>query len=114
MAPENRVHRMPRLLRVLFAFATALLMPLAVSGAAVADGGKSPRTWTVQVGSESSDQAIQGMAFLPADIYVNAGDKVTWKANSAEIHTVTFLAEGQSLESTQPFDPSAAGWYRFP
>lgn len=105
MTPVNRIHRMPRLLRMLIAFAAALLMPLAVSGAAVADGGKSARTWTVQVGSESSDQAIQGMAFLPADIYVNAGDKVTWKAHSAEIHTVTFLAAGQSLDSTQPFNP---------
>jgi plastocyanin len=94
---------MPRLLRILLASLTALLMPLAISGAALADGGKSSRTWTVQVGSESSDQAIQGMAFLPEHVYINAGDKVTWKANSAEIHTVTFLADGQSLESTQPF-----------
>ncbi|WP_427134367.1 plastocyanin/azurin family copper-binding protein [Pseudarthrobacter sp. S9] len=97
---------MPRLLRLLLAAFAALVLPLAVSGAAVADGGKSPKTWTVLVGSESSDQAIQGMAFLPEHIYINAGDKITWKANSAEIHTVTFLAEGQSLESTQPFDPS--------
>ena len=100
---------MPRLLRVLFASLTALLMTLAVSGTAFAEGksdsGKSSRTWTVQVGSESSDQAIQGMAFLPENVYINAGDKVTWKANSAEIHTVTFLADGQSLESTQPFNP---------
>ncbi len=86
-------------------------MPLAVSGTAFAEGksdggNSSSRTWTVQVGSESSDQAIQGMAFLPENVYVNAGDKVTWKANSAEIHTVTFLADGQSLESTQPFNPT--------
>ena len=115
MTPHAETHRKRRLLRVLLASLTALLMPLAVSGTAVAegktDGGKSSsRTWTVQVGSESSDQAIQGMAFLPENVYVNAGDKVTWKANSAEIHTVTFLADGQSLESTQPFnftDPQA-------
>jgi plastocyanin len=99
---------MPHLLRVLVASLAALIMPLALSGAAVADGGKSSRTWTVQVGSESSDQAIQGMAFLPENIYINAGDKIKWEANSAEIHTVTFLAEGQSLESTQPFDPANA------
>jgi plastocyanin len=115
LAPHAETHRKRRLLRVLLASLTALLMPLAVSGTAFAegktDGGKSSsRTWTVQVGSESSDQAIQGMAFLPENVYVNAGDKVTWKANSAEIHTVTFLADGQSLESTQPFtgmDPLA-------
>jgi plastocyanin len=105
MTRQAEIHHAPRLLRLLIAFAAALVLPVAVSGAATADGGKSARTWTVQVGSESSDQAIQGMAFLPENIYVNAGDKVTWRANSAEIHTVTFLAEGQSLESTQPFNP---------
>jgi len=45
------------------------------------------------------------MAFLPSDIVVNEGDTFHWQANAAEIHTVTFLAQGQSLESTQPFDP---------
>ncbi len=105
MTRQVKTHSAPHLLRLLIAFAAALVLPVAVSGAATADSGKSPRTWTVQVGSESSDRAIQGMAFLPENIYVNAGDKVTWRANSAEIHTVTFLAEGQSLESTQPFDP---------
>ena len=105
MALEKEGRRLPRLMRAIVAASIALLMPVALSGAAVADGGKSSRTWTVQVGSESSDQAIQGMSFLPGNIYINAGDKITWKANAAEIHTVTFLAEGQSIESTQPFNP---------
>lgn len=102
-------HPKPRLLRCLRALIVLLLafaLPVTLSGTAVADRGKSPRTWTVQVGSESSDQAIQGMSFLPKNIFINAGDKVTWEANAAEIHTVTFLAKGQTLESTQPFDPS--------
>jgi plastocyanin len=105
MALHKESRQMPRLMRALVATLISLLMPVALSGIAVADGGKSARTWTVQVGSESKDQAIQGMSFLPENIYINAGDKITWKANSAEIHTVTFLAEGQSLESTQPFNP---------
>ena len=109
MTRQPQIHPARRLLRLFIACSAALVLPVAVSGAAAADGGRSARTWTVQVGSESSDQAIQGMAFLPDNIYVNAGDKVTWRANSAEIHTVTFLAEGQSLESTQPFDPIASG-----
>ncbi|GAA2125663.1 hypothetical protein GCM10009825_02110 [Arthrobacter humicola] len=106
MAPHPAIHAMPRLVRTLIAAGMALVLPLALSGAAQATGSKPSRTWTVQVGSESEDQAIQGMAFLPEHIYINAGDKVTWKANSAEIHTVTFLAAGQSLESTQPFNPT--------
>lgn len=102
-------HPKPRLLprlKALFVLLLALALPVALSGTAAADGGKSARTWTVQVGSESSDQAIQGMSFLPRNIYINAGDKITWEANAAEIHTVTFLATGQTIESTQPFDPS--------
>jgi plastocyanin len=106
MAPHPAIHSTLRPVRIFLAAAMALLLPVAVSGAALADSGKSSRTWTVQVGSESDDQAIQGMAFLPEHVYVNAGDKVTWRANSAEIHTVTFLAAGQSLDSTQPFNPT--------
>jgi plastocyanin len=94
-------HKLP------FIFATAAALVLAVAGPAGAGGSDrdGPHSWTVQVGSESWDQGIQGMAFLPSDITVNKGDTINWEANSAEIHTVTFLARGQSLESTQPFNP---------
>jgi plastocyanin len=102
--PTNRYRR--HLLRILLAFLGALLLPLSFSNASFADDDESsPQSWTVQVGSESSDQAIQGMSFLPANIYINAGDTITWKANSAEIHTVTFVAHGQSLKPFNPFDP---------
>jgi plastocyanin len=83
----------------------ALVLPLSLSGFAVADDEQSsPANWTVQVGSESDDQAIQGMSFLPANIYINAQDTITWEANSAEIHTVTFLAHGHKLQPFNPFD----------
>jgi len=90
----------------------ALAMPLALSGPASANTQEqpahshAPHTWTVQVGEETPNQAVQGMAFLPSNVYVDAGDTVAWTAKSGEIHTVTFLAAGQSLASTQPFDPS--------
>jgi plastocyanin len=91
-------------LRILIAFLTALVLPLALTAGAWC-GVPHPRTWTVQVGQESHEQAIQGMAFLPRNIYINAHDTIRWRANSAEIHTVTFLAHGQTLASTQPFNP---------
>lgn len=93
-------HKLPLIVAAVVALAT----PLALAGPAGASTW-SPRSWTVQVGSESGDQEIQGMSFLPSEIVVNEGDTINWEANSAEIHTVTFLAEGQSLESTQPFNP---------
>ena len=109
MTLETTNHGRPRLLRLLFASLAAMLLPLSLSSAAFADDEDSPKTWTVQVGSESSDQAIQGMSFLPSNIYINAGDAVRWVANSAEIHTVTFLAKGQPLKPFNPFDPKQLG-----
>ncbi|UUL76092.1 plastocyanin/azurin family copper-binding protein [Pseudarthrobacter sp. Fe7] len=99
----------PRFKKLAFilAFAVALLASMAAAvPASAADWGH--RTWLVQVGSESHDQEIQGMAFLPSEIFINEHDTITWEANAAEIHTVTFLASGQSLESTQPFNPGNA------
>lgn len=84
----------------------ALVVPLSLGTGAFASTPAGTQTFTVQVGSESRDQAIQSMAFLPSEVFVNAGDTVSWAANSAEIHTVTLLAAGQTLESTQPFDPT--------
>ena len=92
-----------KLLAFIVAFAVALLASVAAAVPASA-GGSGHRTWEVQVGSESRDQEIQGMAFLPSEIFVNEGDSITWEANSAEIHTVTFLASGQALEPFNPFD----------
>jgi plastocyanin len=93
-------------LRILIAFLTALFLPLALVGAASAYGHHHhARTWTVQVGNESHDQAIQGMRYLPGDVYINAHDTVHWRANSAEPHTVTFLAPGQKLKPFDPTDP---------
>jgi plastocyanin len=45
------------------------------------------------------------MAFLPSTIWINAHDTIRWRANAAEVHTVTFLASGQTLASMQPFNP---------
>ena len=94
-------------LRVLIAATCAALLPLMfVSGAtAQASPRTSPasRTWQVAVGQEAAHDAIQGMAFLPGSVWINVGDKIAWTARSGEIHTVTFLAQGQALT---PFDPN--------
>ena len=91
-----------KLLAFIVAFAVSLLASMAAAGPASA-GQSHHRTWQVQVGSESRDQAIQGMQFLPSEIFINEHDTITWEANSAEIHTVTFLASGQPLEEFNPF-----------
>ena len=49
-------------------------------------------TWKVLVGEQSPDFAIQGMSFLPGEIWIDQGDSIKFVANSAEIHTVSFGA----------------------
>ena len=51
--------------------------------------------WNATVGAESNDLARQDLAFLPNEIWIHAGDSITWSVTAAEPHTVTFLTDGQ-------------------
>jgi plastocyanin len=85
------------------ALAGILVGPAAQPALAGQGAQTGPTTWTVLVGGEAqiSQQpdgpagAWQFMRFYPETITINAGDTVVWKLNSAEFHTVTFLAPGQ-------------------
>lgn len=76
---------------------TLLIVPIGkVYGATTHNAWQSGhRTWHAVVGTASRDQAIQGMAFLPGALWIDAGDTVVWTVGSGEIHTVTFLPPGQ-------------------
>ncbi len=70
------------------------------------------QTWHVQVGAESHDQAMQADAFLPNEIWIYAGDSITFKFSPKnEIHTVTLLEAGQArpLFSGPPAPPPPVG-----
>ncbi|MGH9394974.1 MAG: cupredoxin domain-containing protein [Terriglobales bacterium] len=51
--------------------------------------------WHATAGAQSPDQARQALAFLPNEMWIHAGDSVTWTVETGEIHTVTFLKAGQ-------------------
>jgi len=51
--------------------------------------------WQATVGAQSSDLAKQAMAFLPNEMWIHAGESITWTFDTAEPHTVTFLKTGQ-------------------
>lgn len=51
--------------------------------------------WRAAVGAQSHDQGRQAMAFLPNEIWIHADDSITWEFVTDEIHTVTFLKQGQ-------------------
>src|SRR5215471_11133674 len=53
------------------------------------------QNWHAKVGSETPGMGRQALAFLPNEIWIHAGDSVTWTFNSDEIHTVSFLVVGQ-------------------
>ncbi|HEV2491036.1 MAG TPA: plastocyanin/azurin family copper-binding protein [Candidatus Acidoferrales bacterium] len=64
---------------------------------AIAQNAKAQQTWQLKVGAESPDMGKQALAFLPDEIWIHAGDSITWTWQSDEIHTLTFLTVGQPL-----------------
>lgn len=105
-----------RLFWTVLVSAVALLLPFSPAAFAIHSAASqtsfsqtasttTSQTWTVRVGEESADHALQGMTYLPADVYIHPGDTVRWIANSYEPHTVTFLAD--QLQAKPPeFNPN--------
>ena len=92
----------------LVAFAFAALACLLVFPSAAS----AQQTWYVQVGAESHTEAKQVDAFLPNEIWIYAGDSITFKfAPRHEIHTVTFLKPNQvrPLFAGPPAPPPPVG-----
>ena len=52
--------------------------------------------WRATVGAQSKNGGRQALAFLPNEIWIHAGDDITWKFVTDEIHTVSFLKSGQT------------------
>ena len=67
----------------------ALLIALTIPISALADN------WHVQVGAQTRDKAHQALAFLPNELWIHAGDSITWTFPTSELHSVTFLTPGQ-------------------
>jgi plastocyanin len=51
--------------------------------------------WRALAGVQSTNKGRQVIAFLPNEVWVHAGDSVTWHFFSDETHTVSFLIPGQ-------------------
>ena len=78
-----------------FVFAAFLAAILGFSNAVQAQ-----QNWAATVGGQSADMSRQAAAFLPNEIWIHAGDSITWTFASADVHSVTFLTVGQ----VYPFD----------
>ena len=53
------------------------------------------QSWQATVGAQSADKGVQALAFLPNEIWIHAGDSITWTFPTPERHSVTFLTPGQ-------------------
>jgi plastocyanin len=71
-------------------FAAAALM----AGAAISP--VSATEWNASVGTQTTDQGIQVLAFLPNEFWIHAGDSIQFTFSTNELHTVSFLMTGQT------------------
>ncbi len=85
---------------------TVFLAPAVSATESPTHGTHGPVTWRVHAGAQSPNGAIQGMRFLPGDIWIDVGDTVHWTASSMEPHTVTFLPLGQLPPAFDPSNPA--------
>ncbi len=70
--------------------------------------GRAAVTFTVVAGAESPDRAVQINDFIPKPITINVGDTVTWRVDSTEFHTVTFLSGAPQPEFVEPTEAGLA------
>lgn len=100
----------PALLRPALFLAAAFIVPQAVRATPAPGPSPSPAQWNAAVGAQSGDKGRQALAFLPNEIWIHAGDSITWRWDVDEIHTVTFLTANQIRPdfTTGPFTPSPA------
>lgn len=74
---------------------------------ALPPGAYAQQTWQAAVGAESPNMGRQASAFLPNEIWIHAGDSITWTFHSDEIHTLTFLTPGQIFPPAAPIPAPA-------
>lgn len=71
------------------------IAPVALVALSIALPKSAFAQWKATVGAESQDHGRQVLAFLPNELWVHVGDTVTWEFLTDEIHTVSFLKDGQ-------------------
>jgi len=69
----------------------------------------TPQTWFATVGAQSNDKGRQALAFLPNEIWIHAGDSITWRFDVDEVHTVTFIPDSEPRPFFQMITGSLSG-----
>lgn len=71
-------------------------------------------SWHAALGAQSRDRGAQALAFLPDELWIHAGDTVTWRSDVDEIHTVTFLRTVPTAQVRPPFPAGCPGFSSSP
>jgi plastocyanin len=85
-----------------------------LSGFAAPQFVQAQWSWHAALGAQSKDLGHQALAFLPNELWIHAGDTVTWRSNVDEIHTVTFLRTVPSPQVRPPFPAGCPGFSSSP
>lgn len=56
---------------------------------------RAQQNWHASVGGETKDMGKQASSFFPNEIWIHAGDSITWTWKSDILHTLSFLTTGQ-------------------
>jgi plastocyanin len=59
---------------------------------------EAQQVWKATLGAQSKDMGKQAIAFLPNELWIHAGDSITWTSAAGDIHTVSFFIAGQPYE----------------
>ena len=59
---------------------------------------EAQQVWKATAGAQNKDMGKQAIAFLPNELWIHAGDSITWTSAVGEIHTVSFFIAGQPYE----------------
>ncbi len=78
-----------------------LLAMLALAVLTLTQAAQAQQNWQAVVGAQNADKSKQALAFLPNELWIHAGDTITWTAQADDIHTVTFLTAAQIVPSFQ-------------
>jgi plastocyanin len=100
----------PAVLRLALLLAVLIVSPVVRATTPSPTPNPSPVEWHATVGAQSADLGRQALAFLPNEIWIHAGDSITWRWDADDIHTVTFLPAALPRPdfTTGPFLPSPA------
>lgn len=72
-------------------------LSLVLSSLTLSRAMEAQQTWRATLGAQSKDMGKQAIAFLPNELWIHAGDSITWTSAASEIHTVSFFIAGQKV-----------------